>query len=79
MTRVPQPPIRRLDSVNTAIHYVLRRDAGGGRALHREPIEITVGHVVDAYGSCGRRRVRVRSFSFEKVPAGGIEKEFWER
>ena len=55
---------------------MLRRDAGGGRDLHREPIEITVGHVVDAYGPCGRRRVRVRSFSFEKVPAGTAQLDF---
>ena len=35
--------------LNTTIHYVLRRDAGGGGALHRAPIEITVSDVPDAY------------------------------
>ena len=47
---------------------MLRRDAGGGGALHRAPIEITVNDVPDAYGSCAGR-----SFGFLRViPAGGI-------
>ena len=52
---------------------MLRRDAGGGGALLRTPIEITVNDVPDAYGSYGRRRGR-RSFRFLRVtPAGGLE------